>query len=190
MKNIDILKSRRSIYEIDDNVKMTDEEIINLVEEITRLVPDAYNIKSQRVVLVLNEEHKKLWDNIYDVFEGKVAREKIDSFKNGYGTVLFFYDYNKVRELEEKFPKIKDNFRPWALQSNGMLQINIWTALSDANLGASLQHYNPVIDEMIKKNYNFPEEYVLLAQLVFGNPLSRPREKEEENIKERVTVIK
>lgn len=47
-----------------------------LVTETTELVPDAFNMHSQRVVLVLGEQQDKLWDKIYDVFEGKVPREK------------------------------------------------------------------------------------------------------------------
>lgn len=184
------LKKRRSIYEIDDKIKVSEDEIIKKIEEITELVPDAYNLKSQHVVMIMGKRHKEYWDKIHDIFEGKVSREKIDSFKNGAGTILFFYDSEKVKGLEEKFPKYKDNFKPWALQANGMLQINIWSHLAEMGLGASLQHYNPVIDEMVQKDYKVDKKYVLLAQLVFGNPLSYPEEKEKEDISKRVIVFK
>lgn len=44
---------------------------------------DAFNMKSARVVLAFGEKHDQLWDEIYNVFEGKVPRKKIDSFKAG-----------------------------------------------------------------------------------------------------------
>ena len=37
-----------------------------------------------------------------------------------------------------------------------MLQISIWTALRELNIGANLQHYNPVIDETVKKMFGVP----------------------------------
>lgn len=51
-----------------------------------------------------------------------------------------------IEHLEKEYSAYADNFKPWALESNGMLQINIWTGLKELGLGASLQHYNPVID--------------------------------------------
>ncbi|WP_235899540.1 hypothetical protein [Suipraeoptans intestinalis] len=43
----------------------------------------------------------------------------------------------------------------WANHANGMLQISIWTAL--AELGSELPcHYNPVIDDMVRKDTSFP----------------------------------
>jgi predicted oxidoreductase (fatty acid repression mutant protein) len=190
MKIVDILKQRRSYYVIDDKINVSNEEIIKVIEDVTALIPDAFNAKSQFVVVALGERHKKLWDAIGDVFKGKVPREKIDSFKAGAGTVLFFVDSEKVKSLEEKFTSYKDNFKPWAQQSNGMLQINIWSALRELGLGASLQHYNPVIDDMVKDMFDVDDKYQLLAQMIFGNIVKEPAPKEEEEISKRVRVFK
>ena len=46
----------------------------------------------------------------YNVFEGKVPREKIDSFKAGAGTVLFLYDEATVKKMQEQFSTYADNF--------------------------------------------------------------------------------
>ena len=94
------LKLRRSVYNIGKALPVDEEKIVRLVNEATALVPDAFDMKSQRVVLALGEKHDKLWDAIYDAFGGKVAREKIDSFKAGYGTVLYFYDADVVKSLQ------------------------------------------------------------------------------------------
>ena len=71
-----------------------------------------------------------------------------------------------------------------------MLQINLWTALRELGIGASLQHYNPVIDKAIKDAFSIPENYVLLAQMPFGGIVSEPDPKEKEDISKRVLVLK
>lgn len=48
-------------------------------------------------------------------------------------------------------------------------QNNIWTALSQANIGANLQHYNPLIDDKIKELFSIPDTWKLTAQMPFGS---------------------
>lgn len=184
------LKARRSIYQIDKEIPVSDEEIIHLVTEATELVPDAFNMKSQRVVLALGEQQDALWDTIYNAFGGKVAREKIDGFKAGHGTVLYFYDENVVKSLQEQFSAYAANFPVWAQQANGMLQISVWSGLRELGVGANIQHYNPVIDEKVKELFDIPENWVLVAQMPFGGIVAEPDEKEKENISERVVIKK
>ena len=50
-----------------------------------------------------------------------------------------------------------------------MAQFAVWTALADSDIGASLQHYNPIIDEEIAKSFDIDENWKLRAQLVFGS---------------------
>lgn len=189
MKSIELLKNRRSVYAIDDNITVSNADIISTFQQVTELVPDAFNMKSQRVVLALGKNHKQLWDAIYEEFGGEVSREKIDSFKAGAGTVLFFYDKALIQKMEKEYADYAENFKPWALQSNGMLQINVWTALREMGLGASLQHYNPVIDARVREMFDVNPDYVLLGQMVFGNIVSHPDPKEKEDITERVKVF-
>ena len=54
----------------------------------------------------------------------------------------------------------------------------VWAALEAEGLGASLQHYNPLIDDEVKKEWNIPGNWKLIAQMPFGNPTSPPGEKE------------
>ncbi|NLD05714.1 MAG: nitroreductase, partial [Synergistaceae bacterium] len=74
--------------------------------------------------------------------------------------------------------------------SAGMHQFVIWTALSAEGLGASLQHYNPVIDNAVKKEWNIPEKWKLLAQMPFGKPVDKPEDKEVVPLEERVKVYR
>ena len=90
--------------------------------------------------------------------------------------------------MQEQYALYADNFPIWAQQSNGMLQINIWSVLRELGIGANLQHYNPVFDEKVKALFNIPEYYQLIAQMPFGGIDTLPDEKE--NINKRVTIVK
>ncbi len=186
MKIIESLKGRRSYYSINRDLPVSIEEVINKVEEITELVPDAFNMKSSKIVVVYGEKQDLLWNTIYDVFEGKVARSKIDSFQSGFGTILYFYDSAVVENLQKQFPRYADNFPVWANQASGMLQFSIWSGLRELGIGASLQHYNPVIDKAVKELFNIPDGYVLVAEMPFGGILEEPEPKDKEDIKKRV----
>lgn len=190
LKNIELLKNRRSYYEIDDNIDVAVEKIEEVLKEVLYYVPDAINMQSQRAILAYGDYHKKLWDNIFDVFEGKVKREKLDSFKAGAGTILFFYDDEVVEENRKKYENYAQHFESWALQSSGMAQINVWTSLRELGLGASLQHYNPVIDQMVREMFDVPKDWILLSQMVFGNILEEPEKKDKIDINKRVKVFK
>ncbi|EDK24077.1 MAG: nitroreductase [[Ruminococcus] torques] len=167
------LENRRTYYNIDKNLPVLEKEIEEKIKEVTELVPDAFNMKSARIVLAFGEKHDRLWDEIYNVFEGKVPREKIDSFKAGAGTVLFLYDEATVKKMQEQFSTYADNFPVWANQANGMLQ-----------------HYNPVIDARVKEIFDIPENFKLVAQMPFGGIVSEPDKKEKEDIDKRVTVLR
>ena len=52
-------------------------------------------------------------------------------------------------------PSYADNFANWAVQTNAMHQYAIWTALSSKGIGASLQHYNPLVDQLQHKHLIF-----------------------------------
>lgn len=127
---------------------------------------------------------------IYNVFGGKVDREKIDTFKSAYGTILYFYDKSIVQHMQEQFPRYKENFPIWAQQSNGMIQFTIWTELAGLGIGANIQHYNPVIDKAVQELFNIPENYVLVAQMPFGGIVAEREAKAEEDISKRVRFIK
>ena len=189
MKLIDNLKQRRTYYNLNKNLPVSKSEVKKVIEEITELIPDAFNMKSARVLVVMDKKQDELWDRIFDTFEGKVPREKIDGFKAAAGTILYFYDEEVVGALQEKFPTYADNFPVWANQANGMLQINIWTGLIELGIGANLQHYNPVIDSLVQEMFEIPKSWKLIAQMPFGGIVTEPDSKEKENIADRVMFV-
>ena len=85
MKIIESLEKRRSYYSIGKELPVSEAQVTALVEKLAELVPDAFNMKSSRVVVALGEKQDMLWNTVYDAFGGKVAREKIDSFRAGAG---------------------------------------------------------------------------------------------------------
>jgi uncharacterized protein len=191
------IKERRSIYGISNEQVLTDDQIVELVNFAVKYTPSAFNSQSARAVVLLGDHHRKLWDITEDTLRKIVpadsfssTQEKMNGFRNGYGTVLFFEDQNVIRGLQEQFGLYKDNFPVWSEQSSGMLQYVVWTALDLEGMGANLQHYNPLIDDEVKRTFNIPEEWKLVAQMPFGKPVARPDEKQFNFKDEHVKVFK
>ncbi|MGZ0052142.1 nitroreductase family protein [Brevibacillus gelatini] len=187
------VKDRRTYYGISKEAAVSDERIRELVEEAVKHTPSAFNSQSARVVVLLGEQHDKLWNITKETLRKIVpaenfasTEEKMNAFGNGYGTILFFEDQSVIKSLQEKFAAYKDNFPIWSEQSSGMLQFVVWTALEIEGFGASLQHYNPLIDEEVQKTWNLPSEWKLIAQMPFGKPTAQPGEKQFQPLEERV----
>ena len=56
----------------------------------------------------------------------------------------------------------------------------------NTGMGASLQHYNPLIDDEVRKAWNLPGDWKLVAQMPFGVPVAQPGSKEVMSLDERV----
>ena len=82
-----------------------------------------------------------------------------------------------VRKLQEQFPTYADNFPIWSEHASAMHQLAVWTMLEDAGFGASLQHYNPLIDKEVRERWDLPAAWRLIAQMPFGTPAGEPQEK-------------
>ncbi|WP_334074808.1 MULTISPECIES: nitroreductase family protein [Paenibacillus] len=187
------LQERRSYYGINKNVNISDARIKEIVEFAVKYTPSAFNSQTARVLVLSGAAHDKLWDITTETLKKVVGdgdfsgtQQKMDSFKAGYGTVLFFEDEAVVKSLQEQFALYADNFPIWSNQSSGMLQLVVWTALESEGLGASLQHYNPLIDDQVKKEWNVPGNWKLIAQMPFGNPTAQPGDKEFQPLEDRV----
>ena len=176
---------------------ISDERIKEIVEDVVKHVPSAFNSQTTRVVVLLEESHNKLWDITMEALRKIVpasdfasTEAKVNSFKAGHGTILFYEDFAIVGGLQKQFDLYKDNFPVWASQTSGMIQFAVWTALSSEGLGASLQHYTELIEEEVKKEFNIPNNWMMIAQMPFGNILAPAGEKEFSPIEDRVKVLK
>lgn len=191
------VQDRRSYYGISKESTVSDTRIEEVIGHAVKHTPSPFNSQSARVILLLGNNQNRLWDiakeslrKIVPAPQFSVTEEKINSFRNGYGSVLFFEDQSVVKGLQEKFPLYAANFPVWSEQSSGMLQYVIWTALEIEGLGASLQHYAAVIEPEVKKEWNVPQEWKLIAQMPFGKPIAQPGEKEFKPLHERLKVFK
>lgn len=193
----DAIKERRSIYAIGKESPISDERIKGIVEYVVKHVPSAFNSQTTRTVILLGESHNKLWNITMEALRKVVpasnfesTEAKINSFKAGYGTVLYFEDFAVVESLQKQFELYKDNFPGWAVQTSGMVQFSVWTAFATEGLGASLQHYTELIDEEVKKEFNIPSTWKMMAQMPFGNIVAGAGEKTFNPIEDRVKVLK
>ncbi|MBR5914094.1 MAG: nitroreductase family protein [Selenomonadaceae bacterium] len=179
MRNfVEAVRNRRSIYALGRNIPVLQSEIISAVERMTKEVPSAFNMQSARIVVTMLDHHENVWHitksalkKIVPADKFAATEQKLNGFEAAYGTILFFESSNMIRAMQDQFPLYKDNFPGWAMQSNGMLQFAIWTALEDMGLGVNIQHYNPLIDEDIRKIFDLPDSWDLVAQMVFGEKL-------------------
>ena len=194
----DAVKRRRTRYALSMDSVISEERIQEIVSEAVKHSPSAFNSQSARVVVLFGEQHDRLWDIVKAELkkimppEGFGAtEEKINgAFRSGYGTVMFFEDQSVVEGLQKQFPLYKDAFPVFSLNSAGMLQYVVWTALAEQGIGASLQHYNPVIDEAVRVAWDLPTSWKLSAQMPFGKPIADPVEKTFQPIESRVKVFK
>lgn len=173
----ELAKNRRSIYALGDNLPQSPDEIFELIKETVKNSPSAFNSQTVRTVVLFNDASDHVWDIVEDTLKGMVknpddfaqTKAKIASFRAGFGTVLFLTDMDIVHNLEKQYPAYADNFQPWSEQAIGGAQQAVWTALAEQNIGASLQHYNPIIDDEIHDFFNLPANWQLRAEMPFGS---------------------
>lgn len=170
------LKNRRTQYALGKTLPLSQAEVTTLIQDAIRLSPSSFNSQSSRAVILFGAESEKFWDIVKAELRRIVPAEafapteaKINSFAAGAGTVLFYEDQETVRGLQEKFAAYAENFPIWSEQASGMAQLAVWTALADADIGASLQHYNPLPDDAAAKEWNLPASWKLRAQMPFGS---------------------
>ena len=192
-----LAEKRRSIYALSDQLPVSKDEIVKLVEHAILHTPSSFNSQSARIVVLFDEDHQKLWDITEETLKVIVGddekfqgtKDKIVGFKAGAGTILFFEDKGVVRSMQEAAPLYADKFPIWAHQTNAMHQYVIWTALASIDVGANLQHYNPVIDQQVADTWNIADDWELNAQMVFGAIEQPAGDKEFKPVEERMKVF-
>ncbi|MDK4563748.1 nitroreductase family protein [Kingella kingae] len=190
-----IAETRRSVYALNKDLPIAASEVAQIVEHAIKHTPSSFNSQSTRAVVLFGAEHEKLWDiainelrKIVPAENFQPTEDKLNMFKAAAGSVLFFEDQKVVKGLQEQFVAYAANFPVWADHADAMTQYAIWTTLAAAGVGASLQHYNPVIDAEVAKTWNIPADWTLRAQLVFGGIAAPAGEKAFNPIEERFQV--
>lgn len=192
------LRHRRSYYDLSADSPVDDAQIERIVRFAIKHIPSAFNSQTTRMVLLLHEHHAALWKIVKRTLQAIVSvedfprtEEKIDRcFASGCGTVLFFEDADEVRQLQQTYPLYAGNFPVWSEQTSAMHQLAVWTMLEDVGFGASLQHYNPLIDKEVHERWSLPAEWRLIAQMPFGMPAGEPAEKTYKPLESRIRIFR
>ncbi|KAK2624580.1 hypothetical protein QTJ16_005773 [Diplocarpon rosae] len=227
------IKARRTIYALKKESPIPDSKIQEIVKDVVLATPSSFNNQTNRYVLLVKEEHDKLWEIVKGVIKAIVPAEawesseqRLNGFKAGYGTVsvlcflfplarslslslslsythtrtyfsplhlysrrltsslltptqhvLFFASRKAITSTQEAYAIYAERFPSWAEQSLAIAQATVWTAFAAEGLGASLQHYNPLINEKVAETWGIDKDWELNAQLVFGAPAAGPGEK-------------
>lgn len=190
------MEQRRTIYNLESTISIDDSELEELIAHAVKHVPSAFNSQSTRIVLLLNDKNEKFWENTKEILKETMGpdrdfeptRQKIDNFKHSYGTILYYEDKDVITGLQEKMPNFYDNFEIWSNQTNAMHQYAIWTALATKGIGASLQHYNPIVDEATANEFNIPKTWKLVAQMPLGNVREEAGEKDIKPVEPRFLI--
>ncbi|MEC5319342.1 nitroreductase family protein [Brenneria populi subsp. brevivirga] len=191
------IRNRRTIYAIGKTLSISEDRVVSLVTEAVKQSPSSFNSQSSRVVILFSAQHEKLWDIVKQQLKKIVPEDafaateaKLASFAAGAGTVLFFEDTKVIEDLQQKFALYADNFPIWSEHSTGIAQFAVWSTLAQEKVGASLQHYNPLIDDDVKQQWQLPASWKLRAQLPFGSIEQPAGEKTYISDEERFRIFK
>ncbi|WZB61750.1 nitroreductase family protein [Achromobacter xylosoxidans] len=173
---IDALKKRRTQYALGRNLSLSKEELVALVKDAVKHSPSSFNSQSSRALVLFGAESVKLWDLAIEAVR-KVApyrrlrqdRSQAQELRRRRRHHPVLRRPDVVRSLQEKFALYADNFPVWSEQAGGMAQLSVWAALANAGVGASLQHYNPLVDADVAREWNIPASWKLRAQMPFGS---------------------
>ena len=180
MRNfVQAIGHRRTCYHLGPHQLVATDEIIDMLDTVLLNIPSAFNGQSTRLVLLMGEHHLRLWEIVKQRLAEIVAsenfertREKIDScFAAGCGTILFYEDTRVVEQQKREYEIYASALDEYSSQTSAMHQLAVWTMLEDMGYGASLQHYNPLIDYRVASEWQLPEWWRLKAQMPFGEPL-------------------
>jgi predicted oxidoreductase (fatty acid repression mutant protein) len=192
---LELFSKRHSFYDINNTPPIDAEDIIRIITKCLELYPSPFNSQSSRLMVLFNSEHSRFWALVQQTLLATAPKDKeeavikrIQSFATSYGTILYFIDKSIITNQEQQMPLYAENFMNWASQSSAILQFMIWSALAEQNIGASLQHYNPLIDKMVTEEYQIPSKWELVAQMPFGGIKSIPKLHQFENIDDKIII--
>jgi hypothetical protein len=189
-------ENRRSIYALNNTLPVSQQAVIDAVEHAILHTPSSFNSQTTRIVVLFDDEHKRLWDitekNLREIVgngDFSTTEQKMNGFRAAAGTVLYFEDENDVKTLQEQFALYAQSFPIWAEHTSAMHQYVIWTALSEMGIGANLQHYAPVIEHNVAQAFNIPSNWKMIAQMPFGGIDAPAGDKDFKPISERLRIL-
>lgn len=91
---LQFIRQRRTYYSLCDASPVPDSKIIETVQDVLRNTPSSLNGRTSRIVVLLRDEHRKLWDMALDILSTLLPEEqwviyekKLKDRKAAHGTV-------------------------------------------------------------------------------------------------------
>jgi len=86
---------RRSNYALTSDSPISDSKIEEIIGEVLLKAPSGFNTQTTRIVLLLNNEHRQLWDIAAESLKEKIGAERfekeskegLEGYKKAHGTV-------------------------------------------------------------------------------------------------------
>jgi predicted oxidoreductase (fatty acid repression mutant protein) len=108
------IKTRISCYSLTNTSPIPDARIQFIVEFAVKHAPSAFNVQSARAVILLKADHEKLWGIADKALKASMPEgayqalaPRVQGFRAGYGSVLWFEDQDALDTLKEKNPAIQ-----------------------------------------------------------------------------------
>src|SRR5690554_1970723 len=104
MQALQLYKKRRTQYALGSQLPIDRQEVENLIKQVIREAPSAFNSQSSRALILFGQEHQKLWNEVVKEILRPLTpaeqfvntEQKMASFAAGAGTILFFEDRNVI----------------------------------------------------------------------------------------------
>lgn len=91
---LDTMAARRTIYTLNKEIPIPQSRIEEIIEHAILHVPSCFNSQSTRIVMLVGDEHDKLWGIVKESVKAvappeawPTSEKKLNGFKAGYGTV-------------------------------------------------------------------------------------------------------
>lgn len=95
----DIAETRRSIYMLNDQLPVSKDEVVKLVEHAVLHTPSSFNSQSSRLVVLFGEDHQKLWQITEDLLRAMVNDD--EKFKSTADKMAMF-KAGQCREADQR----------------------------------------------------------------------------------------
>jgi len=119
LKNI---ANRRTTYALSKESPISDPRIYEILTGTIKHSPSSFNNQAGRAILLLGGHHDKLWNLAEDTVKTTLPQQaydglkpKLDGYKKGYGTVLFFEDSETLKPFKSAHPEMP--FDQWSEHS-------------------------------------------------------------------------
>jgi len=118
------IASRRTIYALSKESTISNDRIQEILAETIKHSPSSFNNQAGRAVLLFGDDHDRLWNIAEDVVKTQLPpqayeglKPKLDGYKSGYGTIMFFEDGETMKPYKAAHPEMP--FDQWSEHSQG-----------------------------------------------------------------------